>query len=154
MGILEAAKGILGFGFLGLAFLMAYLGYRLLRAEAGAKSRSPSMAILSGICFYLIVTILLMVVAGFFEFYRKPVSILVHFPQTFPDGVDLPKIKVHDLTQEPDEQRDIKITVEDQQQILVVLESLVTAIKELRQTAALQAKANTNPNEIGIIDEN
>ena len=153
MGIIEAVPGILAFGSFGLAFLMAYLGYRLLRAEVAVTGRPPSGPILGVISFFLLVAIALMIVAGFFEIHQKSVKLVVHFPYSIPKDIDPPKIKVGSKTQPLDENRDVLITVKDEQQVLVMLESLVNAIQELRQKAVSQAKKGSNPDDIGIGDE-
>ena len=160
MGIIEAAPGILTFGSFGLAFLMAYLGYRLLRAEVDVKGRPPSKPVLGVICFFLIVSIFLMIVAGFFEHSRrelelsqKSMKLFVHFPHSIPENIDPPKIQVGSETHKPDKDKFVLITVKEDQQVLVMLESLVDAIKELRRKAVWQVKNVSDSKEVGIGDD-
>ena len=178
MGIIEVVPEILAFGSFGLAFLMAYLGYRLLRAEVGVTERPPSGPILGVICFFLIVSIGLMIAAGFFEhshrelelsqersrlelsqersrleLSQKPVNLIVRFPHSIPKNIDPPKIQVGSETHKPNEEQFVLIAVKEDQQVLVMLESLVDAIEELRRKAVWQVKNVSDSNEVGIGDD-
>jgi hypothetical protein len=125
---------ILNYGALGLAFLMAYLGHLSLKGEL-KRVPAPSRDGLVAVGFYLVVSLVLLLVPAYIQFNGKPVHVVLAIYPRLPDKVAALTVDV--LGQRhPLQDGYLTLDLQEKEQVSILIDSLTEEILGCR--ASLQ----------------
>lgn len=136
--LLDAVPSILGFGMLGLSFLLVFLGYLLLRQAGGTAN--PSTGHLWNCRFFMLMAFLFMVAAGLIHFWQREVQIFLVVSPELAADLEMPKASAGGQYIPFERGRPAALLVTDHKQINIHLDALAREISNLRAAIGAQAR--------------